>query len=63
MDTTFTDAINEILNPITTFVSEVTLWVSGFVDFIVEQPILFIFCVAVPLCGLGVGLLRRLIHT
>ena len=30
---------------------------------IVSEPVLLLFCVAVPLCGLGVGMFSRLIHS
>ena len=30
---------------------------------ITGQPVLLLFCVAVPLCGLGVGMFGRLIHS
>lgn len=38
-------------------------WVGAFLDKITDNPILFIFVVAVPLVGLGVGLLNRVIRS
>lgn len=36
-------------------------WVGTVASTIAEQPILLISCVAIPLCGLGVGLFKRLL--
>lgn len=36
-------------------------WVGTVASTIAGQPILLISCVAIPLCGLGVGMFRRLL--
>lgn len=33
-----------------------------FANFFVEYPVVFIFVVAVPLVGIGIGLLRRMLN-
>lgn len=38
-------------------------WVANVASEIVDQPVLLLFCVAVPLCGLGVGMFVRLLHS
>ncbi|MCI5562507.1 MAG: hypothetical protein MR393_05135 [Intestinimonas massiliensis] len=38
-------------------------WVGTVASTITGQPVLLLFCVAVPLCGLGVGMFGRLIHS
>ncbi len=36
-------------------------WVGEVASTIAEQPILLLACVCIPLCGLGVGLFKRLL--
>ena len=36
-------------------------WVGTVATTIAGQPILLLSCVAIPLCGLGVGLFKRLL--
>lgn len=36
-------------------------WVGTVATTITEQPVLLMFCVAVPLVGLGVGMFKRLL--
>ncbi len=38
-------------------------WVGSVAAEIVGEPVLLLFCVGVPLCGLGVGMFGRLIHS
>ena len=63
-----------ILTNVTSFVTQAVTWMGQFLAQIVgvtttdsgttlNNPVLFVFVVAVPLCGLGIGLLNRLIHT
>ena len=42
------------------FTSAMTM-VAGVVTF--KNPVLLLFCVAVPLCGLGVGMFARLLRS
>lgn len=36
-------------------------WVGKVAETIAGEPILLIACVAIPLCGLGVGMFKRLL--
>lgn len=54
--------MENILSGVSTFVTNAITWMLDVVDVVVAQPILFIFVVGVPLVGLGVGLLNRLIR-
>lgn len=38
-------------------------WVGKVAETIAGEPILLIACVAIPLCGLGVGMFKRLLST
>lgn len=38
-------------------------WVGDVASAITGQPMLLLFCVAVPLCGIGVGMFKRLLHS
>lgn len=51
----------EILSQVTLFVTEAITWITTFVNCITAQPLLLMF-VIVSFVGLGVGLIRRLIH-
>lgn len=69
--------MDNILTYISDFVGAAVDWVKTFITFIVggtigtgesavtydEQPVLIIFIICLPLVGLGIGLLRRLIKT
>lgn len=38
-------------------------WVGDVATAITGQPVLLLFCVAVPLCGIGVGMFKRLLSS
>lgn len=38
-------------------------WCGTVAGEIVGDPMLLLFCVAVPLCGIGVGMFKRLLHS
>ena len=38
-------------------------WVGNVATTITGQPVLLLFCVAVPLCGIGVGMFKRLLSS
>ena len=38
-------------------------WVGTVATTITGSPVLMMFCVAVPLCGIGVGMFKRLLHS
>lgn len=54
-------AIEVILSSVTSVVTSAVSWMSGFVAAIAARPLLLLFMI-IPLVGLGVGLLRRLIN-
>ena len=49
-----------ILQSITTFVTQSINWVGSWVSTIVDQPVLLMSVVAIPVAGFGIGALRRL---
>lgn len=38
-------------------------WVGDVAETIVDNPVLLLFCIAVPLCGIGVGMFKRLLSS
>ena len=53
--------MTEIISAITSVFTSAIGWVGTVATTIGDQPILLISCVAIPLCGLGVGLFKRLL--
>ena len=66
----------QILTNVGSFITQAIVWMGKFLAQIagfttdvesgvtsLTNPILFVFVVCVPLVGIGVGLLNRLIHT
>ena len=37
-------------------------WVGDWLDLITSNSVLLLFCIALPLVGLGIGVIRRLTH-
>lgn len=56
------ETLSTVLTNISSVVTAAIGWVGDFIEPITSNPVLFIFVVAVPLVGLGVGLLNRLIR-
>ena len=52
-----------IITSISTVFTAAIGWVGTVASTIAEQPILLLACVGVPLCGLGVGMFKRLLST
>ena len=52
-----------LLTAVTDVFTAAVGWVSTVATTITGQPVLLLFCVAVPLCGLGVGMFSRLTKT
>ena len=52
-----------IITSITTVFTAAIGWVGTVASTISAQPILLLSCVGVPLCGLGVGMFKRLLST
>ena len=55
--------MTELLAAVTSVFTSVVGWVGTVATTITEEPVLLLFCVAVPLCGLGVGMFSRLLHS
>lgn len=53
--------MSTLLTSVTTVFTSAVGWVSTVATTIAETDILLLFCVAVPLCGLGVGMFKRLL--
>ena len=53
--------MTEITAAITSIFTAAIGWVGTVASTIAAQPILLLACVGVPLCGLGVGLFKRLL--
>lgn len=53
--------MTEIIAAITSVFTSAIGWVGTVATTIAGQPILLISCVAIPLCGLGVGMFKRLL--
>lgn len=51
----------ELISSITTVFTAAIGWVGTVASTISGQPILLMSCVAIPLCGLGVGMFKRLL--
>ena len=51
----------EIISAITSVFTSASGWVGTVASTIAGQPILLLACVAVPMCGLGVGMFKRLL--
>lgn len=55
--------MTELLTAVTSVFTSAVGWVATVASTITEEPVLLLFCVGVPLCGLGVGMFSRLLHT
>jgi len=55
--------MTELLSAVTSVFTSAVGWVSTVATTITSTPVLLLFCVAVPLCGLGVGMFSRLLHS
>ncbi|MFR1051188.1 MAG: hypothetical protein ACLSE7_05630 [Lachnospirales bacterium] len=55
--------MTELLTAVTSVFTSAVGWVSTVATTITGTPVLLLFCVAVPLCGLGVGMFSRLLHS
>ena len=55
--------LEQILSSIGTVFTSVIGWVGTVSNTVADSPILLLSCVGVPLCGLGVGMFGRLIHS
>jgi len=53
--------ISTLIDNITTVFTAAIGWVGDVAETIAGQPILLLACVGIPLCGLGVGMFKRLL--
>lgn len=53
--------MTEIISAISSVFTAAIGWVGTVASTIGDQPILLISCMAIPLCGLGVGMFKRLL--
>lgn len=53
--------MTDIISAITSIFTAAIGWVGTVASTIAGSPILLLACVGVPLCGLGVGLFKRLL--
>lgn len=58
-----TVTISTLLTAVGSVITAALGWVSSVAAAIVAEPVLLLFCVGVPLCGLGVGMFSRLLHS
>ena len=56
-----TVTVSSLLTSISSVFTAAIGWVGTVASTIAGQPILLISCVAIPLCGLGVGMFKRLL--
>ena len=57
-----TPAITDIVGDVSIVVGESVSWMKQFANAITQYPVLLMGCVAVPLVGLGCGLLARVLR-
>lgn len=61
MSETATVTVASLLSSIGSVFTSAIGWVGTVAETIAGQPILLISCVAIPLCGLGIGMFKRLL--
>lgn len=52
----------EILAAVTSLVTSAIAWTTSYLTMITGNDVLVLFCIALPLVGLGIGVIRRLVH-
>lgn len=53
--------MTELISAVSTVFTAAIGWVGTVASTIAAQPILLLACVGIPLCGLGVGMFKRLL--
>ena len=61
MDTTVTVA--SLMTTVGEVFTAAIGWVGAVADEIAGNPLLLLACVGIPLCGIGVGMFSRLLHS
>lgn len=56
-------SLSTLLSSIGTVFTQVMSWAGTVGTTITETPLLLLACVGIPLCGIGVGMFGRLIHS
>lgn len=51
-----------ILTSVGTLVTQAISWMSSYLTAITGNDVLVLFCIALPLVGLGIGVIRRLVR-
>lgn len=52
----------DLLTSVGNVFTSVIGWAGTVGTTVTETPVLLLYCVAVPLCGIGVGMFSRLLH-
>lgn len=63
MEGAATVTLSTLLTSVGTVFTKVIGWAGEVGTTVVGTPVLLLFCVGVPLCGLGVGFFSRLLRT
>lgn len=53
----------EILGNVTTLVTSAISWMTSYLTAITSNPVLTLFVIVLPLVGLGIGIIQRLLST
>lgn len=51
-----------VLESITTFFTSAIAWMGSVIQVVMENPMLLIMCVCIPIAGVAIGYLSRLIR-
>lgn len=54
--------LDAILTSIGKLVTQAISWMSSYLTAITGNDVLVLFCIALPLVGLGIGVIRRLVR-
>lgn len=54
--------MSAIMTAITTLVTNTVTWAGSYLTMISGNDILVLFCIALPLVGLGIGVIKRLVR-
>lgn len=56
------DLMATIISAITSLVQGAITWTTSYLSLISGNDVLVLFCIALPLVGLGIGVIRRLVR-
>lgn len=51
-----------IISSITSFVTGAISWTTSYLTLITGNDVLLLFCIVLPLVGLGIGIIKRLVR-